>query len=252
MPAFTDVRVRAFVEHIMGLPVSVHVRAVDPSRPDIAAGVAEAFDVLRRADAVFSTWRSDSEVMRRRRGDSSVTDSDEVIREVMNLCAVAGEATQGLFVTDLDGPDGTRGWDPTGVVKGWAVDAAADLLRSIPRITFSINAGGDIVCGVGIDADDLVRPWNIGVENPVDRSGISMVIPVTDGALATSSAAARGAHIIDPRTGTAVAHTYSATVTGPCLTWADVWATACFIEPGALGRANGWSDYRVWMSNWPA
>ncbi|MCZ4278216.1 FAD:protein FMN transferase [Rhodococcoides yunnanense] len=72
------------------------------------------------------------------------------------------------------------------------------------------------------------------------------MIPVVDGALATSSATARGAHIIDPRTGRGVEHPGSATVTGPDLVWADVWATATFIHPTALDDRAGWADYRFY------
>ena len=54
---------RAFVEQVMGMPVSIHVRgAVD--HDGVTTEVAQAFGVLRRVDAVFSTWRGDSDLMR--------------------------------------------------------------------------------------------------------------------------------------------------------------------------------------------
>jgi thiamine biosynthesis lipoprotein len=53
------------------------------------------------------------------------------------------------------------------------------------------------------------------------------------GGLAPSGAAARGAHVVDPRTGTPVGRDGSATVWGPSLLWADVWATALFVDPQA-------------------
>lgn len=64
------------------------------------------------------------------------------------------------------------------------------------------------------------------------------VLPLRQGAVATSGTAARGRHITDPRTGEPVVeHLLSATVTGPSLTWADVLATATFVEgPAALSR----------------
>jgi thiamine biosynthesis lipoprotein len=36
---------------------------------------------------------------------------------------------------------------------------------------------------------------------------------------------------MDPRTGEGVTRTGSATVTGPDLLWADVWATAAWVDP---------------------
>jgi thiamine biosynthesis lipoprotein len=163
----------------------------------------------------------------------------------MDLCDAATSATAGLFTTNLVGPNGGSGWDPTGLVKGWAVGEASKNLRALEHVQFSINAGGDIVCGRGTDSAGLASPWNIGIEDPADRTRIAHVIPVLDGALATSSAAARGAHIIDPRTGVGVVHPRSTTVTGPDLAWADVWATATFIDPNALDGRHGWTDYRL-------
>ncbi|MBI4939670.1 MAG: FAD:protein FMN transferase, partial [Actinobacteria bacterium] len=46
----------------------------------------------------------------------------------------------------------------------------------------------------------------------------------------TSGTAARGAHIVDPATGAAPSGLLSATVVGPSLTWADVYATAAFVR----------------------
>ncbi|WP_331717293.1 FAD:protein FMN transferase [Yinghuangia sp. ASG 101] len=56
-------------------------------------------------------------------------------------------------------------------------------------------------------------------------------------AVATSGTAERGIHTIDPRTGEAVPGPVSATVTGPRLLWADVYAKAAAV----LGReAEAW------------
>jgi thiamine biosynthesis lipoprotein len=59
------------------------------------------------------------------------------------------------------------------------------------------------------------------------------------GAVATSGTAARGEHIIDPVTGAAPGGLLSATVIGPELTWADVYATAAFVRG---------SDALAWLS----
>lgn len=168
--------------------------------------------------------------------------------DVQHLCDKAAAATGGLFSTNLIAPDGSRGWDPTGLVKGWAVGDAADVLRDIEGITFSINAGGDIVCGLGVDSRELARPWRIGIESPEHRAAIAQVVSITDGALATSGTAARGAHIVDPRTGAAVERSGSATVVGPELVWADIWATTTFIDPSMLEKHPDWTHYRLILS----
>lgn len=223
--------VRAFVEQVMGMPISVHVRALDPDRPDVQAAVRNVFAHLRKVDDVFSTWRGDGEVMRLRRGELDPDQAHPWVAEVRALTDEAERMTGGVFTSDLVGPDGSRGWDPTGLVKGWAVAGAADYLREVDEVAFSVNAGGDIVCGRGRGMSGQHTPWRVGIQDPTDPMRVVAVVEVLDGAVATSGSAARGAHVIDPRTGTAVTRSGSVTVTGPDLTWADVWATACYVEP---------------------
>ena len=53
---------RAWVQQIMGMPISIHLRGDDVDSPVVGAGVAEAFDLLRETDRLFGTHRQDSEV----------------------------------------------------------------------------------------------------------------------------------------------------------------------------------------------
>ena len=234
MQATPQTTTKAHVEQIMGLPVSVHIRVTDPQRADVAAALEAVWADLRQVDEVFSTWRTDSDLMQIRRGLLTEEAAHPWIGDVAELCGYAEGITGGLFASDLEGPDGSRGWDPTGLVKGWAVDLAAERLRALPRLTFCINAGGDVLCGTGRDAEHLLAPWRVGIADPRDDTAVRKVIEVTTGAVATSGVAARGLHIIDPRTDRPARRLLQATVRGPRLLWADVWATACFIEPTAI------------------
>lgn len=221
----------------MGLPVSVHVRAADPDRAEITTAVHETWAVLREVDIVFSTWRHDSDVMQLRRGLLPESLAHPWVSEVRGLCDRARRVTGGMFTTDLVGPDGTSGWDPTGLVKGWAIDQAADRLRCLDAVTFCINAGGDVLCDRGRHSDGLLAPWRVGLEDPYG-AGIRTTIDVIEGAVATSGSSARGLHVIDPRSGRPARAATQVTVTGPSLTWADVWATACLIDP-SLAPSDG-------------
>lgn len=230
---------RVWVEQIMGMPISVHVRrtaateAATEADTHTETAVAQAFSHLRRVDAVLSPWRADSDLMRVRRGELSADEAHPWLAEVRSLCAEAVERTGGLFTADLpDRVDGRRVFDPTGLVKGWAVEGAARHLALVERSSFCINAGGDILAGAGNDAG-AVSPWRVGIEDPAERTRIAATVELTVGAVATSGNAARGAHIIDPRTGDPVDRPGSATVTGPSLLWADIWATAIFVDPEA-------------------
>jgi len=70
------------------------------------------------------------------------------------------------------------------------------------------------------------EPWRIGIEHPADPTGLLTVLRVRNGGVATSGSVHRGPHIIDPTSGAAASGIRQATVIGPSLTWADIWATA--------------------------
>ena len=226
---------RAFVEQVMGLPVSLHVRGrVD--QPEVATAVEQVWGVLRRADAVFSTWRQDSELMRLRRGDLSAAQAHPWLAEVEQLCVAAERRTGGLFSASFDGAH----HDPTGLVKGWAVERAALHLRHVPGISWCVNAGGDLLAGAGREA--APSTWNVGIEDPRTPGAVAATVALRAGGLATSGAAARGAHVVDPRSGSPIDRAGSATVWGPTLLWADVWATALFVDPAAGNHALAGAD----------
>ncbi len=227
-------RTRAFVEQVMGMPVSIHVRAADPDRADVTSAAANAFAHLRRVDQVLSPWRSDSDLIRVRRGLLRWRDAHPWLTEVERLCAQAEAETGGLFTSTLRGPDHTVGFDPTGLAKGWAVAGAAAHLQLVRGIAWSVNAGGDVLCGTGRGVDPDSSPWRIGLQDPRDPRGVGDVVTVTTGAVATSGNAARGAHVLDPRTDRRVWREGSVTVVGQDLVQADVWATALWVEPAAL------------------
>ena len=225
---------RAWVEQVMGMPISVHVRAVEPTLPDIEAGVARVFAHLRKVDAVLSTWRADSDLLRLQHGETD--EAHPWVADVTELCLEAEERTDGLFRAWRRRPGGRLSYDPTGLVKGWAVGAAAAHLDVVPEIAYSIGAGGDIVVGAGRGPSAAAPSWRIGIEDPRHPGVVARVVTVRRGAVATSGGAARGAHVVDPRTGWGVTRSGSATVVGPELLWADVWATAAWVDPTRAER----------------
>ncbi|MEO7235495.1 MAG: FAD:protein FMN transferase [Lapillicoccus sp.] len=226
---------RAFVEPVMGLPVSVHVRGPRARGPEVEAAALAMFAALRADDATFSTWKPDSPVSRIRRGELRLEDAGPRVAEVAALCEEATARTGGAFSAWLPGPDGQPAFDPTGLVKGWAVEQAFDAL--VDRLATIgagegghdalVSAGGDVaVACARTDTPD----WMVGIEDPRDRSRTLLMVPLRRGAVATSGTAARGEHIVDPATGAAPTGLLSATVIGPSLTWADVYATAAFVR----------------------
>jgi thiamine biosynthesis lipoprotein len=219
---------RSWVEQIMGMPISVHLRGWEgPARRQ--AVVAEVFAELRAVDRLFSPYRPDSEVSRLARGEITLTRCHPDVAAVLDLCAEAQERTDGFFAAHLPSPDGVRRLDPTGLVKGWAVQRAARHLAELTDDDFYLNAGGDIALGQAVErADEPGRPWRIAVEDPFQPAQHLGVLALCSGGIATSGTAHRGAHIVDPHSGQAASGLASVTVVGPSLLWADVFATALF------------------------
>jgi len=222
----------------MGMPISIHIQRNDVESPVVSRAVEEAFDLLSEADWLFSTFKDDSEVSRIRRRELDPAEAHPLVREVAAACHHACELTQGAFTDQLPDVGGVLGFDPTGLVKGWAADRAALRLADLAEASFCLNAGGDVVVGGAFDQTDgeLGRAWRVGIEDPRDRSRIAEVVEIRNGGVATSGTAARGAHLYDPETGGYVDRKGSVTVVGPSLMWADVWATALFVGPPSLAQ----------------
>jgi thiamine biosynthesis lipoprotein len=229
---------RAWVEQVMGMPVSIHLRGEGVDGPAAGAAVAEAFAVLREMDSIFSTYRDDSDLMRLRREQVQLSQCSPLVEEALRIGQQAEVVTRGAFTTLLPTGEGDLAFDPTGLVKGWAVDRAAEPLRQLPGISFCINAGGDLLIGahesLPVSGPGAIT-WRVGIEDPLDRQRIASTLTLARGAVATSGTAARGAHLYDPVKGELVGRPGSVTVTGPTLLWADIWATALFVG-GATTR----------------
>ncbi|MFL6145030.1 MAG: FAD:protein FMN transferase [Labedaea sp.] len=204
------------VEHIMGLPISLDLRG--GPRP---GAVRAAFDWLREVDRRFSPFRPDSEVSRFGQGTPSAE-----LAEIVALCERYEAASGGAFRAWLPG----RGFDPCGVVKGWAVQRAGEILRAAGADRFCLNAGGDVLTA---GEPETGRPWRVGVRHPDQPMRVCAVLEVRDGAVATSGAYERGRHVVDGRTGRPVVELVSLTVVAGDLTTADATSTAAF----AMGRA---------------
>ncbi|MGW7382201.1 FAD:protein FMN transferase [Streptomyces sp. NPDC054794] len=206
----------------MGTVFSFDVRGGDPDA--VRAALDEAVAGLHRVDAVFSTYRDDSQISRLARGELTVDRCDPEVAEVLELADEAERVTDGWF-----SPRYLGRIDPTGIVKGWAAERAARQVAAVGVSGVSVNGGGDVQM-YGAPAPH--RPWRVGVSDPLRPGGLAAVISsagVSELAVATSGTAERGAHIVDPRTKkSAVTDLVAVTVVGPRLTWVDCWATAAF------------------------
>jgi FAD:protein FMN transferase len=158
------------VEHVMGMPIVVHLRDDDADESILD----DVFGWFRCIDAVFSTYKDDSEISRINRGELRVSDAPPEVTTVLDLCKRLRVLTDGYFDVRAATPDVL---DPSGLVKGWAVDRAGAILTAHGAREFSVNAGGDIL---------LRGSWSVGIQHPLEPLAVAKIIEVTDGAVATS------------------------------------------------------------------
>ncbi len=226
----------------MGTVVSFRVA---PSLDAPAEGVPRLLHAacasLHDADAIFSTWKPQSPLSRIRRGELAVVDAPAQVGEVFDLCAKARELS-GAWFDPWAMPGGV---DPTGLVKGWAVERALAVLHAPGVAAASVNAGGDIaVFGPPPEGTS----WRFGIRHPWRADALACVVHV-ESALATSGTYERGAHLVDPRSGEHRARGVSASVTGPSLAFADAFATALAVGGddalGALAAVPGYEGYLI-------
>jgi thiamine biosynthesis lipoprotein len=206
----------------MGMPVTVDVR--DEEFDETA--LEQMFDSLRFADAIFSTYKEDSEISRVNRGELAVAAAHPDVREVLDRCDALRFETNGYF--DMRAAGGAI--DPSGLVKGWAVDRAASILDEAGVRNYAVNVAGDM----RLRGRAVPEPcWSVGIQHPLQPHAIATVVEANDLAVATSGAYARGDHVIDPHTRRPPVGVLSVTITGPELATADAYATAAF----AMGEA---------------
>ena len=134
-------------------------------------------EFCENVDRDFSTYKDGSWVSRLRRGEVAIADCPDDVRAVWDLCLVAKDLSDGAF----DPWAVAGGFDPSGLVKGWAADVAADILVAAGVGHVQVNAAGDLALRGGwFDTSvGVVKPWSIGVVNPDNRAEIVQAVSYT-------------------------------------------------------------------------
>jgi thiamine biosynthesis lipoprotein len=205
---------------LMGMPITIEVVDTTITQEDIE----KVFDYFSSIDEKFSTYKATSEISKINRGELSTVEYSEEMKTILALSEQTKIDTDGYFDIQQDGI-----YDPSGMVKGWAIQNAADVLKAQGFANFYIDAGGDVqIVGYKDGA-----PWRIGIRNPFNRSENVKVLGLTNCGIATSGTAIRGQHIYNPHDrNITLQDVVSITVIGPNIYEADRFATAAF----AMGK----------------
>lgn len=211
------------VRTIMGMPVIIEI--CDTEFPHTL--FEEVFSYLQEVDEKFSTYKNTSEISKINNGSLKVEEYSEDMKIIFKLSEETKELTKGYF--DIKTPEGK--YDPSGIVKGWAIFNTSKILKSRNIENFYIEIAGDIqTCGVNKEG----KEWSIGIQNPFNKKQeVIKTIYLGSRGVATSGTSIRGQHIYNPVTKeSSIDDNVSLTVIGPNVYEADRFATAAF----AMGK----------------
>jgi len=213
---------------IMGMPITIEV--VGARSP---AALEEAFGYFGAVDARFSPFKPDSEVSAINRGEIAPDSASPEMREVLALAETTRWETRGFF--SVWRPDGR--FDPSGLVKDWAIRNAAHLIAAAGYENYCVEAGGDIQCA---GRNEKGERWRVGIRNPFVANEIIKTVQPGNAGVATSGTYVRGNHIYDPHgADTALTEVVSLTVVARDVYDADRFATAAFaMGPDGIGFIN--------------
>ena len=184
--------------------------------------IERVFSLWSDVDARFSMYRPESEVSRVSRDELFEDEYSEELSEVLALGERTSRETLGYF--NMVRPDGIL--DPTGIVKGWALDRAAALLQEAGVRDFLVEIAGDAVAS---GVDETGSAWKIGISNPFTPGELVKVLALSGVGIATSGTAERGQHIYNPYApNEPISDIISTTVVAASALDADRFATAAF------------------------
>jgi thiamine biosynthesis lipoprotein len=195
----------------MNMPITVKIARHEERKTK--KDLESVFSYFRYVDEQYSPFKETSQVAKLNRREEVSKEMKEILQYAQDLKI----STNGYF--DIKRPDGKI--DPSGIVKGWAIAQAADILRKIGYKRFYVDAGGD--------AEIVGKNWKWGIRNPFNVKEIIKVLNLSNCGIATSGTYERGQHIYDP-----IGHKneindiVSLTIIGPDVYEADRFATPAF------------------------
>lgn len=205
----------------MGMPITIEI--VDANvNSEIFAKI---FSYFESVDKKFSTYKNESEISKINRGEIASSGYSEEMKEIFALSEETKKITNGYFDIYHNGK-----YDPSGIVKGWAIFNASKLLKENGFKNFYIEAGGDIQVS-GRNAEGKV--WTVGIRNPFNKNEIVKTLYIKNMGIATSGTYERGQHIYNPKNESDIIDDIVClTVIGPNIYEADRFATPAF----AMGK----------------
>lgn len=204
---------------IMGVPIIINIRDNEAKQELFD----EVFNYFHYVDEKFSTYKDTSEISNINNGKIKPEEASEDMKLIFQLSEETKKISNGYF--DIVNREGK--YDPSGIVKGWSIFNAANILRKRGVKNFMVEAGGDIEISGKNNEDKL---WRIGIQNPFNKKReIIKKVYLSNKGMATSGTYVRGQHVYNPfNKNVTIDDVISLTVIGPNIYEADRMATAAF------------------------
>ena len=146
-----------------GMPITIDINDPKAKSNDFD----DVKDYFNYIDTVFSTYREDSEISKINNHLLSEEQYSVDMKQIFKLSEETKTLTNGYFDIKKDAHI-----DPSGIVKGWAIYKASQILKEKGYKNFYIDAGGDIeVSG----QNEKNENWNIGIKSPFNPNEIGIV-----------------------------------------------------------------------------
>lgn len=205
----------------MSMPVTINV--IDKNVTD--EDINEVFAYFHYIDNKFSIYKKNSEISKINRGEIKEKDYSLEMKKILALSEKTKKETNGFFDINQNGF-----LDPSGVVKGYAINEGANILQRKGYKNIYVEIAGDIQV---FGKDKSNKDWKIGIQNPFNLKEIIKVVNLSNKGIATSGTYQRGNHIYNLKKNINENDFVSVTIIGPNVLEADRFATAIF----AMGEA---------------
>ncbi|RYD21931.1 MAG: DUF2271 domain-containing protein, partial [Verrucomicrobiaceae bacterium] len=226
-----------FHENVLGTSLELHVTA--DTETSAKAAEATVLAEVDRLNAVLSTWRKDSEILRWQDAGKPVALSTD-LTAVLKACDHWTANSSGAFNVRPSSEDSAKpAWSfdaETGnatylakprevtvdaLAKGYIIDRAVEKAAAPGIARIVLNIGGDLrVSGNAQEVIHIADP-----RHDAENAPALTAVVLKNQSMATSGDYRRGKHIIDPRTHQPAEQVASASVIATDATTADALAT---------------------------